>query len=112
MSTRILQVNSVVFQTLGEIFAREIECPTSYLISISKVETAPDLKTAKVHLSILPFSKSDEALVFVIRHKRVIQAEFAKRIELRFTPKLNFVIDDTQERVSEINRLIDEVDQP
>jgi ribosome-binding factor A len=108
MSHRLEQINSIIFQKLGDVFSRELEPPTSYLISISTVETAPNLKTAHVKLSVLPFDKSKEALVFIIRHKSLIQKELAKAIKMQYTPKINFSIDDTRERVSYIEKIIDE----
>ena len=108
MSDRLLKINSVMEHTLGEIFTRELEPPTDFLISISRVETGGDLRTANVYLSILPFNKSEDGLAFVIRHKKDLQRELARRVKLQFTPKITFLIDDTQERVAKINQLIDE----
>lgn len=107
MSHRMQQINSLLKETLGEIFTLELETPSSFLITISKVETVADLKTAKVWLSILPFDKSQEGLALVVRKKKDIQHELGKKIKLKFTPKLEFIIDDTQQRVAEIESLID-----
>jgi ribosome-binding factor A len=111
MSDRLLKVNSVVQQALGEIFTRELEPPSSFLISISKVDTGGDLRTANVYLSVLPFSKSEEGLAFIIRHKKDLQRALGRAVKLQFTPRMTFLIDDTQERVSNIDRIIDEANR-
>lgn len=111
MSNRLLKINSLMEHTLGEIFTKNLEPPSNFLISIARVETSKDLKTANVYLSVLPFNKSQDALAFIIRHKKNLQRELARRIKLRFTPKMTFKIDDTQERVSKINQLIDEANK-
>jgi ribosome-binding factor A len=108
MSERMLQVNSLLMEKLGEIFSQILEMPTEFFITISKVDTSSDLKTAKINLSVFPHDKSEDGLVFVIRHKRLIQKELGKRIKLKYTPKLFFSIDNTEEKVDQIYRLMDE----
>lgn len=108
MSDRILQINSLLQKKLAEIFSRELEFPIEFFVTIVNVSTAPDLKTACARISVLPFNKSQDALAFIIRHKGLIQKELGKVIKMKFTPKIHFRIDDTQERVSTINEIIDQ----
>ena len=108
MSDRLLQVNSLLAQSLGEIFSESLELPTNLLATISRVETGADLKTANVYISVLPFSMTTEALAHIIRQRKYIQRELGRKIKLKFTPVINYKADDTEERVSHINRIIDE----
>lgn len=106
MTNRMPQVNSLIQKKLGEIFIQNLEIPSDFLITISKVAIAPDLKTGKVYLSILPFVQSKKALSFIINQRNEIRHELAKKIKLKYTPKLTYHIDDTQERVAEIEKLM------
>ncbi len=108
MSERLLQVNSVISHALGEILSRDIELPLDLLATVTDVDTASNLKTANVKISVLPFSKTREALAMIIRQRAEIQRQLARKVDLQFTPVMRFLADDTPERVSEINRLIDE----
>jgi ribosome-binding factor A len=107
MSHRIQQVNALLEQKLGEIFIKELEIPAEFFITIAKVDTAADLKTAKVWLSVLPFDKNHEAMAFIIRNRSLIQRELGKSWKLKFTPKINFLLDKTGEIVEEIDQLIE-----
>jgi len=104
----MLQINSLIIGKLGEVFSRELEMPSELFVTISKVETGSDLKTAKVKLTVFPFEKSQDGLALVIRHKKAIQRALGKLIAIKFTPKLFFVIDDTEEKVDNIYKLIDD----
>jgi ribosome-binding factor A len=49
-----------------------------------------------------------EALSHIIRQRKFIQRELGRKIKLKFTPVITYKPDDTEERVSHINRIIDE----
>jgi len=101
------QVNPMIQQKLAEIISRELECPPEFFISLSRINVDASLKTANVWISVIPFAKSEEALGFIIRKKGLIQKMLGKNIHLKFTPKLNFLIDDTEEKASEIDQILD-----
>jgi ribosome-binding factor A len=109
MSHRIEQINSLIQQKLGEILAREVEFPASVLVTITRVDTAADFSAAKIYLSVLPFSESKKIIGFIVNRRKRLQHELAHKIRIRTIPDLIFVNDDTEEKASVIEKLIDEV---
>ncbi len=101
------QVNEHIQKVLSELFSLEIEIPTEFFISISKVKCAPNLRSAQVFVSILPFDKASDGLDFLKKNRKLIQGLFGKKINLKYTPILKYEIDDTEERTDKIYSIID-----
>jgi ribosome-binding factor A len=109
MSDRMLQVNSLLQQTLARVLSEKIEIPFDFFVTISNIDCGSDLKTAKVFVSILPFNKSQEGVGFLIRKRHEIQAELGKNIKLKFTPKLDFKLDESEQQAEEIFKTLDDI---
>lgn len=108
--SRLQQINENLQQTLSEILSQEIELPFDFLVSVTKFDCAPNLKTAKVSLSILPFTKAQDGMNWIIAHRKEIQYELGIRIRrLHDTPIMKFILDTTEEKVSEINSIFDDL---
>jgi ribosome-binding factor A len=108
MSIRTEQVESNLQKILGELFIRDVELPQDHLATISRVSVSPDLKTAKVFVSVLPFDSSEEVMAMLKSQKSQIQKEAHEQLSMKFSPVLEFVLDTKQEEASEIEKLIDE----
>lgn len=107
MSERIEKLNSVVQQEVAGILVREIEFPRSYFVTVSRVEVAADAESAKVWLSVLPASYEQQALDIVNGRIADIQSILNKRMVMKFVPKLTFLLDQSQERVAYITKVLD-----
>ena len=107
--SRMLQVNSMLRQTLAKILSENLEVPFDFLITITKVDCSPDLKNANIFVSILPFNKSKDGLTFLINSRHEIKDLLGKNINLKYTPKLTFIIDDSEEMANEIYSTLDNI---
>jgi ribosome-binding factor A len=107
MSRRLDKVNELLKREISSVVQKEFEF-TGSLVTVSAVEVAPDLKDAKVWVSILG---KGEALVLEKLNKQhgLIQGRVAKRVVLRNTPVLRFVQDASVERGVDVVNLLDEV---
>jgi len=105
----MLKVNELVRQTLAGIIREEIEFEEGVIVSILRVDTSPDLRHAKVYVSILPEEKTKQTMAKLIREVKVLQHELATTVEMRNSPKIRFVIDEEEQKALEIDRLLDEV---
>lgn len=103
----MIQLNEKIQHVLAELFSQEAEIPTEYFISITRIDCAPDLRTAKVFVSILPFDKSEEGLDWLINNRKTIQGLFGKKIKIKYTPILKFIIDDSEQKADEIYSIMD-----
>ncbi|MFT4833477.1 MAG: ribosome-binding factor A [Marinoscillum sp.] len=78
------------------------------LVTITGVEMSPDLGFAKVFLSIFPIINTEEVFASINDKKREIRGHLGKMIgkQVRVVPEIAFFHDDTEERASEMDRII------
>lgn len=106
MSDRMLRVNSI----LREVIAEEIERMNDSrleLVSVTGVDTAPNLRHAKVFIDVLTRDSSDEALAALRGAAHRLQAVIAGEVRMKYTPTLTFELDHGiagGERIDEILR--------
>ncbi len=110
MSThRIDKVEKLLKEELSNIFLFKLRDSSPGFITITNIKASPDLKKAKVYLSVFDKAKRDIVLGQVKRELKGIRAELATRISLKFCPELDFYIDDTQDYVEKIDGLIKKI---
>ena len=100
-----------VQRELSQIIRSEIKDPRIHpLTSVVAVEVTPDLKYCKAYISVLG---SDEAAKAVVEGLRsavgYIRKELARRVNLRNTPEIKFILDQSIEYGVNMSRLIDDV---
>jgi ribosome-binding factor A len=112
MTRRVERVNSLLVEVISEVVMREIKDPRlPSLITITRVEVAPDLRTAKVYFSLIGPDK-DKLLALKLLQDAAgyIASSASKKVVLRFFPKLTFNIDDTLEKHQRIDTLLRKID--
>jgi ribosome-binding factor A len=107
MSERMPQVNERIQRVLAEVLSTEAEIPSDFFISVTKVKCAPNLRHALIFVSVLPFAKSKEALEFLTKNRKLIQGFFGGKINLKYTPILEYKLDETEEITDQIYSIID-----
>ena len=111
MAHRIERVNSLIRQEISELLQRQIKDPRlSGLVSITEVDTSPDLKYAKVFISgMCDEGEKKETLSVLVSASGFLRNELARRLRLRHIPELDFRWDDSIEQGAHILELIDQV---
>lgn len=81
------------------------------IVSITKADVSPDLKNAKIYVSVLAGSKEQNKATFeaIREHAGFIRHELAQMMKMRTVPELHFLWDDTMEYGDKIDRLIKEI---
>lgn len=79
------------------------------MVSVTRVKVTPDLKYAKVWVSILRAKSTEGTLKGLEKSSGFIRSELARRINLRNTPELSFVIDDSLEYGAKIDRILKDI---
>ncbi len=104
------KVDSQIRKIVAVALQNEIADPrVDGLISVTKVEVSPDLREAKVHLSVLGGKRTPTTvLAGVMSAGRRIQGEVADKLPLRYVPRLTFVLDESLKKQAEILKKIDE----
>lgn len=110
-SNRIIRINEEIKHELSSIIRNGLKDPrVDTLISIVHVETTPDLKYCKVFISTLgDEQKHQETLEGLKSSAGFIRRELARKVNLRNTPEIKFVIDHSIEYGVKMSKLIDEV---
>ena len=110
-SVKNRKINDEVRRVLAQIISGGIKDPRiSPMTSVLAVEVAPDLKTCKVWVSIYGDDrKKQETMEGLNSASGFIRGELARRVNLRNTPQLRFILDDSIAYGVEMSRRIDEV---
>lgn len=110
-SIKNTRINGEVQKELSKIISQEIKDPRIHpMTSVVQVEVAPDLKHAKVYISVLGNEKQREDTYAGLRSAApYIRSLLAKSINLRNTPELHFVMDQSIEYGINMSKMIDDV---
>jgi ribosome-binding factor A len=105
------RINGEVQRVLAEVIRGEIKDPRiSPLTSVVAVEVAPDLKTCKVWVSVYGDEKAQaDTLAGLQSAEGYIKNQLAKQINLRNTPELRFIVDESIAYGVRMSKLIDDV---
>ena len=95
-SNRINRINEEIQKALAELI-RELKDPRvqNTMISITRVETTPDLRYAKVYTSFLEENKAEDALKGLKSAGGFLRRELGRTLQLRYTPELVWALDDS-----------------
>ena len=112
-SIKNTRINGEVQKELGRIITREIKDPRiSSLTSVVAVEVAPDLKTCKAYISVLGDAEAQKSTLAGLNSAMgYIRKELARSVNLRNTPAITFVMDQSIEYGVNMSRIISEVNK-
>jgi ribosome-binding factor A len=109
MSERMRRVDESLRQVLSEALL-ELKDPRIGFVTVTGVETSPDLRQARVFVSVLGSERRREAtLEGLAAAHGVLQSRVARELRLKRTPQLTFEYDPSVERGVRMTRLIDEL---
>lgn len=108
-SFRLERVAELLREVISEVFL-ELKDPRVGFATITNVKVSPDIKYAKVFVSILGSQNDqDETMKGLNNARGFIRREISKRIRLRHIPEISFIFDESIEKGSEILQLISKV---
>ena len=110
-SIKNTRVNGAVQKELSTIIHSEIKDPRIHpMTSVTAVEVAPDLKTCKAYISVLGDEKAQtDTLKGLQSAEGYIRRELAHTLNMRNTPEIKFVLDQSIEYGVNMSKLIDDV---
>ncbi len=110
MSVRTDRVASVVKQEIGTILQKNFTVAESGLITVTEVRMSPDLKNAKVYVSILGDSAAKQkGVAFLEEQKSFIRGELGHHVRLKFTPSIAFYLDESLDRAMNIENILNRI---
>ena len=109
-SNRIGRINEEIQRELSALIPAVKDPRVSGMISVTAVETTPDLRYAKAYISVLGNEDAAKATIEGLKSAEgYVRRELARRINLRNTPELKFILDQSIEYGVNMSKLIDEV---
>lgn len=102
------RVNEVLREVIGDAVTTELQDPRIGFVTVTAVETSPDLRAARVYVSVLGDEDEREATMAGLRSSHgVLQAMIAREVRIKRTPTLSFHYDDSVERGARLSRLLE-----
>jgi ribosome-binding factor A len=108
-SVKNTRINQEVLRELSTLISREVKDPrVALMTSVTAVEVAPDLKTAKVFVSVLGDEESKANTLKGLKSAQpFLRSSLAHSLNLRNTPELKFILDDSIEYGVEMTKKIE-----
>ena len=108
--SRLVRVNELIKREIGLCIEREIAGEVEGLVTVTRVETAPDLRTARVMISFLGADPQRERLQELLeRHRPDLQDAISCNTSLKYTPVWSFGMDRSAERADHVFHLLNEL---
>ena len=107
MTNRMRRVNEALREVIAAAIAGELEDPRIGFVTVTSVETSPDLRSARVFVSVLGDERERvKTLAGLASSHGLVQAAIAREMRLKRTPTLSFHYDEGPERGIRLSRLL------
>lgn len=111
MTQRTDRVDELLRQEIGAILSREVKDPRIGFATVTKVETTPDLRHARVWVSVIGQRGERKSTIAALdRAMPFVRHELGGRLRLRRIPDLHVQLDDTAERGTRVLHLLEELE--
>lgn len=102
-------INEAMRKAVSSAIAAELEDPRIGFVTVTAVDTSPDLRSARVFVSVLGDEEEREATLAALRSAHgVLQAAIARETRIKYTPTLSFSYDEGPERAVRLTQLLSE----
>jgi ribosome-binding factor A len=109
MADRMRRVNEAVREVVSVRIAEGLRDPRIGFVTVTSVDTSPDLRHARVYVSVLGNAEEREATMAGLESAHgVLQLSVARELRLKHTPTLQFVFDESIDRGMRITELLDD----
>ena len=106
---RMRRVDEAMRQVLGEAISKELKDPRVGFVTVTDVKTSPDLRHARVYVSVLGDEPAQQATLDGLRSAHgFLQSRVADELRLKRTPELTFELDHTAERAARLEEILHE----
>jgi ribosome-binding factor A len=106
---RLARVAEAVREVASETILFELRDPRVKGVTVTRAEVSGDLQHAKVFVSVMGSGREQQLCLYGLKHASgYIQSKLAKRLQTRFTPVIQFVLDEGVKKSIEMTRLINE----
>jgi ribosome-binding factor A len=112
MSQRTQRVDELLRQEIGRILAKDVQDPHVGFATVTSVETTPDLRHARVRVSVIGGSaERAQTLAALERATGFVRHELGVRLRLKRIPALHLVLDESAERGTRVLQILEELER-
>ena len=109
-SRRVLKAAEAIREVVGMAILADLRDPRVMGVTVTKVEVSPDMRQAKVYVSIMGSEKAQQLCLHGLQSAAgFLQQKIAKRIDTRYTPRIMFELDMGVKKSIAIARLLEDV---
>lgn len=109
-SRRVLKAAQAIREVVGMAIITDLKDPRIRDVTVTMVEVSPDMRQAKVHVSVMgDQTKQDLCLRGLQNSAGYLQQKVGKRIDTRYTPRLQFVLDKGIKHALTVTRILEDV---
>jgi ribosome-binding factor A len=106
-TARMRRVNEAIREILGDAITTELNDPRIGFVTVTEVDTSPDLRAARVYVSVLGSPEEREDSLAGLRSSHgFLQGKIASAMRMKRTPTLTFEYDESVDRGDRITRLL------
>jgi ribosome-binding factor A len=108
---RMRRIDEVMRKVIGSAIASDLEDPRIGFVTVTAVKTSPDLRSARVYVSVLGDEQErEDTLAALASSHGKLQAAIAREVRIKHTPTLRFSYDDSLERGIRVSQLLEDED--
>jgi ribosome-binding factor A len=109
MADRMRRVNEAVREVVSVRIAEGLRDPRIGFVTVTSVDTSPDLRQSRVYVSVLGSPEERDATMAGLESAHgLLQQSVARELRLKHTPTLQFVFDESIDRGMRISKLLDD----
>lgn len=109
MSFRIQRVNELLKHEIGELILKEFDFSRDTMVTITEVNTSPDLRQAKIKVSVIPFLKAEKVLKVLNSQILNLQKPLNQKLKMKIIPKIKFELDTSEEKTNKVEQLLKKI---
>ena len=110
VSRRLLKVAQAIREVVSTAIVMDLQDPRIENATVTYVEVSGDMRRARVHVSVMGDEKQQRRCLHGLQHAAgFLQRKIAQRIDTRYTPKLEFILDEGIQHSFEIQQLLGEL---
>lgn len=111
MNVKIDRLNSSFVKEISKILATEVKDNNIKFVTITGCEISNDLSVAKIYFTVLDNSKKQDTINALNKAKSFIRGQLSKKVDIRHTPELRFIFDESIEYGNKIEKIIDKINE-
>lgn len=109
MNLRMQKINELLKHEIGNLILKEFDFNRDTMITITEVNTSPDLHQARIKISTLPFLKTEKIIKVLNSQTTTLQKLLGQKLKMKIIPKIKFEPDQSEEKVNRVDQLLKKI---